>query len=90
MTNQSSFDCQLNNYFQLNGKNTLGENIADNGGLHESYNAFKAREAEYGPAPTLADLPKLSGEQLFFISYANVSVHNCIAMICQFLNYFYF
>lgn len=55
----------------LNGKNTLGENIADNGGLHESYNAFKAREAEYGPAPTLADLPKLSGEQLFFISYAN-------------------
>ncbi|XP_017460895.1 PREDICTED: neprilysin-1-like, partial [Rhagoletis zephyria] len=55
----------------LNGQNTLGENIADNGGTHESFNAYKAREAASGASPTLADLPKFTSDQLFFLSYAN-------------------
>ncbi|XP_017492575.1 PREDICTED: neprilysin-11-like [Rhagoletis zephyria] len=57
----------------LNGQNTLGKNIADNGGTHESFNAYKARETASGASPTLADLPKFTSDQLFFLSYANVS-----------------
>lgn len=58
-------------HLHLNGQNTLGENIADNGGVHESFNAFMARQAKSGPSPTLADLPKYTSEQLYFISFAN-------------------
>lgn len=50
----------------LNGRNTLGENIADNGGIREAFRAFQSSRRD-------ALLPGLnySREQLFFISYAN-------------------
>ncbi|CAG2181667.1 unnamed protein product, partial [Oppiella nova] len=32
----------------LNGKNTVGENIADNGGMRESYRAFQAYVQKHG------------------------------------------
>lgn len=56
----------------LNGRNSLGENIADNGGLRVSFQAFQARQKKLGASPTLADLPKLNSEQLFFLGFANV------------------
>lgn len=55
----------------VNGETTLGENIADNGGIHVAYEAFSNRQKNEGKAPQLADLPQYSPEQLFFISWAN-------------------
>lgn len=55
-----------------NGKFTLGENIADHGGLQVSYQAFKKATAN-------APLPKKDGftpEQRFFLAYANVWAGN--------------
>jgi len=55
-----------------NGKFTLGENIADHGGLQVSYQAFKTATKD---AP-LKELDGFSPEQRFFISYANVWAGN--------------
>lgn len=57
----------------LNGRNGLGENIADNGGLREAFHAFQSRQTKSGRSPTLAALPQFTSEQLFFLSFANVS-----------------
>ncbi|KAL3456360.1 hypothetical protein BJX64DRAFT_46112 [Aspergillus heterothallicus] len=54
----------------VNGRLTLGENIADAGGLTASYHAWKKRD-EAHPDPQLPGLFKFSKEQIFFISYAN-------------------
>jgi endothelin-converting enzyme len=67
------FASQYSNYsvdgYRVNGQLTLGENIADNGGLHTSYQAYKK----------LADglnLPAINGKythnQMFFIGFAQV------------------
>jgi putative endopeptidase len=55
-----------------NGKFTLGENIADHGGLQVSYQAFKQVTQQ---AP-LADAEGFTPEQRFFLSYANVWAGN--------------
>ncbi|KAL1469243.1 hypothetical protein MTO96_004953 [Rhipicephalus appendiculatus] len=59
---------------KLNGKNTVGENIADNGGLRLAFEAYKKLlQVEYKNVDTrLKDLEEFSGEQLFFISNAIV------------------
>ena len=57
---------------KANGKFTLGENIADHGGLQVSYQAFKN-------ATKNAALPTIDGltpEQRFFLSYSNVWAGN--------------
>ncbi|EDW26543.1 GL13072 [Drosophila persimilis] len=56
----------------LNGKQTLGENIADNGGLKAAYHAYQRTKSEKE-----ADILKLPGlnlthSQLFFVSFAQV------------------
>jgi endothelin-converting enzyme/putative endopeptidase len=52
----------------VNGKLTLGENIADVGGVREAYLAYKAWEKRNGkPGPGLGPL---SGDQLFFVAHA--------------------
>lgn len=56
----------------LNGKNTQGENIADNGGIHESFRAYLASIEVEGPEPALPGLQQFSPEQMFFISNAQV------------------
>jgi len=55
-----------------NGKFTLGENIADQGGLQVSFQAFKNATED---AP-LTNLEGLTPEQRFFISYSNVWAGN--------------
>ncbi|XP_055544636.1 neprilysin-4-like [Wyeomyia smithii] len=54
----------------LNGSLTLGENIADNGGLREAYWAYKAFQQTHDPEPTLPGFEGFTHEQLFFISFA--------------------
>ncbi len=55
-----------------NGKQTLGENIADYGGLQVAYQAFKKATATQ-PLPTVDGL---TPEQRFFLAYAGVWANN--------------
>lgn len=55
-----------------NGKLTLGENLADHGGLEVAYNAFKHATASK-PLTTIGDF---TPEQRFFIAYAGVWAGN--------------
>ena len=52
----------------VNGNLTLGENIADNGGIKLSHAAWRA--AATTNEQRLPGLPALSPEQLFFVSFA--------------------
>jgi predicted metalloendopeptidase len=54
----------------INGKLTLGENIADLGGVKASYNAFKEQVGEGLRQPSAVS--SLTNEQLFFVSYGQV------------------
>merc|ERR1712013_477893 len=56
----------------LNGKNTQGENIADNGGIHESFRAYMRSVENLGQEPKLPGLAEFTNEQMFFVSYAQV------------------
>ncbi|KAG1513232.1 hypothetical protein G6F46_005430 [Rhizopus delemar] len=61
----------------VNGKLTLGENLADNGGLRESYLAWKQqydsdKENKKYNNVLLPGLDGLSPEQLFFINFGRV------------------
>ena len=55
-----------------NGRMTLGENIADHGGLQVSYQAFKKATA----AAPLEVKDGFTPEQRFFLAYANVWANN--------------
>ncbi|XP_045111624.1 endothelin-converting enzyme homolog isoform X2 [Portunus trituberculatus] len=54
----------------LNGKLTLGENIADNGGLKASFQAYKKWLNENGLEEALPGIP--SNYKLFFLGFAQV------------------
>ncbi len=56
-----------------NGQFTLGENIADNGGLNVSFTAFK-KVKEEGEIKEMMD--GFTAEQRFFIAYAGVWANN--------------
>ncbi|KAL1429264.1 hypothetical protein MTO96_016478 [Rhipicephalus appendiculatus] len=56
----------------LNGNNTVGENIADNGGLRMAFKAYEARLEKEGGDIRLPGLTHLSGRELFFIANAMV------------------
>ncbi|KAH8039924.1 hypothetical protein HPB51_009180 [Rhipicephalus microplus] len=54
---------------KLNGKKTVGENIADNGGIHQAYHAYRAWARKH-KVESLPGLENFTADQLFFISVA--------------------
>ncbi|XP_066547621.1 endothelin-converting enzyme 1 isoform X2 [Amia ocellicauda] len=55
----------------LNGKHTLGENIADNGGLKAAYKAYENWVRKNGEEEVLPALG-MTNQQLFFLGFAQV------------------
>ena len=59
-----------------NGEFTLGENIADHGGLQVAFQAFKENEAAKPASERLRTRDGFTPEQRFFLAYANVWAGN--------------
>lgn len=55
----------------MNGNQTLGENIADNGGLKAAYHAYLEYSKEKPESPPLPGID-LTHKQLFFLAFAQV------------------
>ena len=57
----------------VNGRLTLGENIADMGGVRMSLAAYRAGGYSGSDAPAAESLvPNLTNEQMFFVSFAQI------------------
>ena len=63
----SSYEVQPG--LKINGQLTLGENIADLGGIKEAYSAYK-RWAEEHPEQSRSAVEGLTNDQLFFVGFA--------------------
>lgn len=59
--------------FQISGKKTLNENIADDGGLNVALQAYRKFVNDNGKEPKLPGLEEYINEQIYFLSFANVS-----------------
>ena len=76
--------CEVNEYGgfepvpgqKLNGKLTLGENTADNGGLRVAYQALMSVLASEGGDAKTQKIDGYSPAQRFFISYAQIWCEN--------------
>lgn len=58
-------------FVQIKGKQTLGENIADNGGLKSAFRAYEHWVEKNGDEPLLPGL-NFTHQQLFFLAFAQV------------------
>ncbi|XP_012278577.1 neprilysin-1 [Orussus abietinus] len=56
----------------VDGELTLGENIADNGGLREALLAYGRWLARHGSEPLLPGFADLTHEQLFFVAFGHL------------------
>ncbi|VDO21540.1 unnamed protein product [Haemonchus placei] len=56
----------------INGKLTLGENIADNGGIKQALKAYRKYLNKQGEEKRIEGLEQYSNEQMFFIGYASI------------------
>ncbi|KAJ7331609.1 hypothetical protein OS493_019194 [Desmophyllum pertusum] len=56
----------------LKGKQTLGENIADNGGIKQAYQAYQNWKARRGSEPPLPGMKDFTNEQIFFLGFAQI------------------
>lgn len=69
---------QYGNYYwdeaqsKVNGKLTLGENIADNGGIQQAYKAYETWKDQNENDLNLPGLEEFSQDQLFFLSNAQI------------------
>ncbi|XP_045426447.1 membrane metallo-endopeptidase-like 1 [Pipistrellus kuhlii] len=66
-----NFSWDLAEQEHVNGFSTLGENIADNGGVRQAYKAYLKWRAEGGRDQQLPGLD-LTFDQIFFLNYAQV------------------
>ncbi|XP_023678299.1 endothelin-converting enzyme 2b isoform X1 [Paramormyrops kingsleyae] len=71
-------ECMVDQYSQyaingehINGRQTLGENMADNGGLKAAYHAYKSWVRSNGEEKRLPALD-MTNDQLFFVGFAQV------------------
>ncbi|CAF97373.1 unnamed protein product, partial [Tetraodon nigroviridis] len=72
MVNQyNNFTVDAESGTHMNGKNTLSENIADNGGLRQAFQAYRNHVTMYGEDPPLPGID-LSHDQLFFLNFAQI------------------
>ncbi|CAK9298945.1 unnamed protein product [Gordionus sp. m RMFG-2023] len=55
----------------INGRNTQGENIADNGGLKQAFRAYQKWTSNHGQEKLIPSL-NLTHNQLFFLNYAQI------------------
>ncbi|XP_054714705.1 neprilysin-4-like isoform X2 [Uloborus diversus] len=78
---QSKADCMINQYgdyimtdidMKINGINTQGENIADNGGVKQAFRAYRSWVSRRGVEEPLLPGLNLTHEQLFFLNYAQI------------------
>ena len=69
--------CVVTLCVQVNGEQTLGENIADNGGVNAAFQAYKDVMNQTGEdRQTTIDGHTL--DQLFFVAFAQVVHHICM------------
>ena len=61
---------------KVNGQSTLGENIADNGGIREAWKAYQIYVNRNGEEPRLPGLDEFSPNHLFYLGFANVWCEN--------------
>ena len=64
--------CTCTHGIQINSRFTLSENIADNGGIHIAYRAYK----NVMKGKSEQRIGGYSGDQLFFVAYAQVYIAN--------------
>lgn len=60
----------------VNGRLTLGENLADNGGLHQAFNAYQLYVERNGAEQRLPGFESYTNDQMFFIAYGSVRERN--------------
>lgn len=57
---------------KINGEQTLGENIADNGGIKQSFQAYQNWKKRNGDEPSLPGMKDFSNEKIFFLGFAQI------------------